>query len=105
MTPEMEQAGSSGAQRRRLASAIEHTLLRADATAHDIEALCAEARHYGFHCVCVNGSRVALAYELLQESGVYVASTVGFPSELLIRMPNDTRRRRPSTMARTRSMS
>jgi len=62
-----------------LASVIEHTLLRADATLKDIERLCAEAREHHFYCVCVNGSRVVQACAFLQESGVKVASTVGFP--------------------------
>jgi deoxyribose-phosphate aldolase len=62
-----------------LASAIEHTLLRPEATARQIEALCAEAREEGFHCVCVNSCRVQLAYARLDGSAVKVASTVGFP--------------------------
>src|SRR5262249_27956343 len=32
-----------------------------------------------FHCVCVNGSRVLQARTLVEESGVKVATTVGFP--------------------------
>src|SRR5688572_19654074 len=58
---------------------IEHTLLRADATARDIERLCAEAREHRFYCVCVHGSRVAQAFEFLADSDIKVASTVGFP--------------------------
>jgi deoxyribose-phosphate aldolase len=69
----------NGAQRRGLASSLEHTLLRVDATASDIERLCSEAREYAFHCVCVNGGRIQLAYELLRDSPIKVASTVGFP--------------------------
>jgi len=33
---------------------VDHTLLRADATAADIRQLCQEARKYGFASVCVN---------------------------------------------------
>jgi deoxyribose-phosphate aldolase len=62
-----------------LAACIDHTLLRADATAHDIEQLCAEARRHHFHCVCVNSSRIAQAYALLADTEVIVASVVGFP--------------------------
>jgi hypothetical protein len=40
-----------------LAAFIDHTLLKADATAKDIEKLCAEAREHKFFSVCVNGSR------------------------------------------------
>src|SRR5271170_3181020 len=62
-----------------LASFIDHTLLKADATAKDIEKLCAEARENNFFSVCVNGSWVASAHHLLEGSDVKVASVVGFP--------------------------
>ncbi len=41
--------------------------------------LCAEAREYQFFSVCVNGSWVATAYQLLEDSDVKVAGVVGFP--------------------------
>lgn len=62
-----------------LARYIDHTLLKPDATAQDIEKLCREAIEYHFWCVCVNGSRVAQAYSIVEDSGVKVACTVGFP--------------------------
>jgi len=62
-----------------LARYIDHTLLKPEASAADIERLCAEALEHRFHAVCVNGSRVALAAARLEESGVYVAAVVGFP--------------------------
>ena len=62
-----------------LARYIDHTLLKPDATARDIEQLCAEARAHGFFAVCVNGSRVELARTLLEDSEVKVACAVGFP--------------------------
>jgi deoxyribose-phosphate aldolase len=62
-----------------LAACIEHTLLRADATARDIERLCAEAREHGFHAVCVSGCRVELARQCLEDSNVKVVTVVGFP--------------------------
>jgi len=62
-----------------LARRIEHTGLKANATAKDIERLCAEARKHQFYCVCVNGSRVVQARHLLEDSDVKVASAVGFP--------------------------
>lgn len=58
---------------------LDHTLARADATRRDVERLCAEARAQGFHGVCVNGSRVELAYSLLEESAVKVTALVGYP--------------------------
>jgi deoxyribose-phosphate aldolase len=62
-----------------LARYIDHTLLKPDATARDIEQLCREAMEYHFWSVCVNGSRVAQAYTLVENSGVKVACAVGFP--------------------------
>ena len=62
-----------------LAKFIDHTLLKPGATRAQIEALCAEAAEHNFATVCVNGSRVELAYSLLEESNVQVATVVGFP--------------------------
>jgi deoxyribose-phosphate aldolase len=62
-----------------LAAFIDHTLLKPDATAAQIEKLCAEAREHKFFSVCVNGSRVAEARHFLEGSDVKVASVVGFP--------------------------
>ena len=62
-----------------MAACIDHTLLRADATGADVEKLCREAREYSFCCVCVNGSWVSLARQLLEGSSVRVASVAGFP--------------------------
>lgn len=64
---------------KQLAQYIDHTLLKPDATARDIETLCKEAVEHGFWSVCVNGSRVAQAYSLVADHGVKVACTVGFP--------------------------
>ena len=72
-----------------LARHLDHTLLKPDATAQDIEQLCREALEHHFWSVCVNGSRVAQAYALLEDSGVKVACTVGFP---LGAMTADTKR-------------
>ncbi len=62
-----------------VASMIDHTLLRPDATRADIEALCREAAQFKFATVCVNPTWVALAARLLAGSGVGVCSVVGFP--------------------------
>lgn len=62
-----------------VASAIDHTLLKPEATADDIETLCREAREWKFATVCVNPTWVALAASRLQGSGVGVCSVVGFP--------------------------
>ena len=62
-----------------VASMIDHTLLKPDATRKDIETLCREAAEYRFASVCVNPTWVALCASLLQGTGVKVCSVVGFP--------------------------
>jgi len=62
-----------------LAAYIDHTLLKPDASAAQIEQLCAEAREHGFFSVCVNGSWVAAARHFLDDTETKVASVVGFP--------------------------
>ncbi|MFT8871576.1 MAG: deoxyribose-phosphate aldolase [Sporolactobacillus sp.] len=62
-----------------LAKRIDHTALRPETTRADIERLCEEARTYAFASVCVNPSRVRLAAEALQGSGVAVCTVIGFP--------------------------
>lgn len=58
---------------------IDHTLLKADATADQIERLCAEAKEYDFASVCVNPCHVALCYNLLKDTDVKVCTVIGFP--------------------------
>lgn len=65
--------------REEIAQRIDHTLLRPDATAEDIENLCKEAVRYGFFAVCVNPLWVSLASQLLHGSKVRVCTVVGFP--------------------------
>jgi deoxyribose-phosphate aldolase len=64
---------------RDLARYIDHTLLRPDATAADIDTLCDEALAYGFAAVCVNPTWVRRCAGRLRGSGVRVASVIGFP--------------------------
>jgi len=70
---------ASGGATGTVASMIDHTLLRPDATRTDIEKLCREAAEFHFATVCVNPAWVALAATLLRGSGVGVCSVVGFP--------------------------
>jgi deoxyribose-phosphate aldolase len=63
----------------RLAGMIDHTLLKPDATQEQIVTLCREAHEYRFATVCVNPVYVPLCRECLSETGVGVASVVGFP--------------------------
>ena len=62
-----------------VASMIDHTLLKPDATRKEIEDLCREAAQFKFATVCVNPAWVATASRLLAGSGVGVCSVVGFP--------------------------
>ena len=62
-----------------VASMIDHTLLKPDATRQEIEKLCREAAQFHFATVCVNPAWVALSAQLLRGSGVGVCSVVGFP--------------------------
>lgn len=58
---------------------IDHTLLKPEATADEIERLCQEAAKYGFYSVCVNPSWVQKAKALLRGTSVKVCAVVGFP--------------------------
>jgi len=62
-----------------VASMIDHTLLKPEATRANIEELCREAAQFKFATVCVNPTWVSLAARLLAGSGVGVCSVVGFP--------------------------
>lgn len=62
-----------------LAKLIDHTLLRGDATASDISALCQEALAHGFAAVCVNSTWVPLCASIVSGRGTAVCSVVGFP--------------------------
>lgn len=70
---------SSGASAAHLASYIDHTLLKANATQEEIGKLCEEAKKYKFVSVCVNPAYVPLCAQLLRGSGVKVCTVVGFP--------------------------
>ena len=62
-----------------LAAYIDHTLLKPDATAAEIDELCAQAIEHRFASVCVNGTWVRRCAEILAGSGVVVCSVIGFP--------------------------
>jgi len=62
-----------------LARYIDHTLLRPDASAADIDKLCAEAKEHRFAAVCINPTWVRRAAEDLRGTDVAVASVIGFP--------------------------
>jgi len=62
-----------------LASLIDHTMLKPDATKEEIEQLCREALQFCFASVCVNPNWVPLCASVLSGSGVKVCTVIGFP--------------------------
>lgn len=63
----------------KLASMIDHTILKPDATKEDLKKVCDEAKQYHFATVCVNSSNVKFVAEQLRNSDVKAISVVGFP--------------------------
>jgi len=74
---ESAELGASGNED--LARVIDHTLLRPDATAAQIDQLCAEALAHRFAAVCVNGTWVERCSGILDGSGIAVCTVAGFP--------------------------
>ncbi len=62
-----------------LAKYIDHTLLKPEAKAEDIDVLCDEAREYKFASVCINPTWVKRAADKLRGSGVVTCTVIGFP--------------------------
>lgn len=62
-----------------IASYIDHTLLKPEATKEQIVKLCQEAAEYKFASVCVNPAWVAVSAKELENSPVKVCTVIGFP--------------------------
>ena len=62
-----------------IASLIDHTLLKPEATESDLAHLIDEARKFAFASVCVNPCWVTKASEALSGSRVRVCTVIGFP--------------------------
>ncbi len=62
-----------------IASMIDHTLLKPEATKEQVVKLCAEAKEYTFASVCVNPTWVKTSAELLTGTPVKVCTVIGFP--------------------------
>jgi deoxyribose-phosphate aldolase len=58
---------------------IDHTLLKPTTLMSDVEKLCQEAKQHSFAAVCVPPMFVKGAKQLLANSGVKIATVVGFP--------------------------
>ncbi len=62
-----------------IASLIDHTLLKPEATADEVTKVCTEAKKYSFASVCINPYWVPLVAKLLRGSPVKVCTVIGFP--------------------------
>ena len=62
-----------------LAKYIDHTLLKPEATAEQIDLLCDEAREYNFASVCINPTWVKRAATNLRGTAVVTCTVIGFP--------------------------
>lgn len=62
-----------------MASKIDHTLLKPDATREELQKVCDEARDYNFAAVCVNSANIPFTARQLKGSGVKAIAVVGFP--------------------------
>lgn len=62
-----------------MASVIDHTLLKPEATKADITRVCKEAIEYNFKSVCINTHYVTLVSKLLRGTKVLTCCVVGFP--------------------------
>ncbi len=62
-----------------MASKIDHTLLKPQATEDQFRQLCAEARQFSFATVCINPAWVPLCAQLLRGCPVKVCTVIGFP--------------------------
>lgn len=63
----------------KLASAMEHSMIRPDATPAMVKQFCDEAVKYGFRNVALAPCFVALAARLLKGTGIRVSTAVAFP--------------------------
>ena len=62
-----------------IASMIDHTLLKPEATQKEIEQICKEAVKHNFASVCINPSYVSFCFDKIKSSNVKVCTVIGFP--------------------------
>ena len=63
----------------KVAAAIEHTLLKPDATYEQLQKYCDEAIQHGFCGVCVSSSNVGFIAKILKNTSVLPIAVIGFP--------------------------
>ena len=66
-------------EKHKLASYIDHTLLRGGTTNKQIQQLCLEAKEYDFRSVCVNSCWTSFCSEFLGDTDIATCVVVGFP--------------------------
>lgn len=62
-----------------IATYIDHTLLKPEATKHQVRVLCDEALTHHFFSVCVNPWMITTCREVLKTTKVNICTVVGFP--------------------------
>ena len=62
-----------------IAKYIDHTVLKPTTSLEDIQKVCNEAKEYSFAAVCIPPYFVANANALLKNSGIKIATVIGFP--------------------------
>jgi deoxyribose-phosphate aldolase len=67
-----------------IASWIDHTLLKPEATSGQVKKLCEEACQCNFASVCVNPVYVPLAHGLLRDAGIGLCAVIAFPLGALL---------------------
>ena len=78
-----------------LAKYIDHTILKPQASKTEVEALCQEAKKYGFFSVCVNPYWVPFCKKQLEGSDVKVCTSSG---SLWVPIPRKLKYLKPRTL-------
>ena len=63
----------------KIASYIDHTLLKEDAKEEDIKKLCDEAIKYGFKGICIFSKHLLYALSILKNKNVLLVTVIDFP--------------------------
>ena len=79
VTEQLKKNGSPSNVSGDLASKIDHTILKPDASHEQLVKICEEAKQYGFATVCVNSANIPLVAKLLAGSSVKPIAVIGFP--------------------------
>lgn len=66
-------------QKEQVASIIDHTILKPEATPEQVEKICAEAKEYQFAAVCVNPGHIERVAKSLAGTDVKPCVVIGFP--------------------------